>query len=135
MGRGEKGENMGEAETTDGHHEDFPEWEEKDRDELGALVGEVSLNNCTLTPFGRGGAKAPDPTVCHPCVPPPSRMTPCGELQGDLPGMNNPDASPHKLGQREKSRDQQHKHDFCFSLHIILLTSFLAQFCIHGYQD
>lgn len=57
---------MGEAETTDGHDRDFPEWEEKYRDELGALVEEVSLNNCTFTQFGRERAEAPGMLGWHP---------------------------------------------------------------------
>jgi len=59
---------MGEAGTTDGHHRDFPEWEEKYRDELGALVEDVSLNNCTFTQFGRERAEAPGMLVWHPCA-------------------------------------------------------------------
>lgn len=62
----EKGEDMGEAETTDGHRRDFPEWEEKYRGELGAPVEEVSLNNCTFPLFGRERAGAPGMPVWHP---------------------------------------------------------------------
>lgn len=66
MGRGEKGEDMEKAETTDGHRRDFPEWEEKYRDELGTLVGEIALNNCTFAHFGRERAEAPGMLV-WPC--------------------------------------------------------------------
>ena len=66
--RGEKGEDMEKAETTDGHRRDFPEWEEKYRDELGTLVEEIALNNCTFAHFGRERAEAPGRLVWHPCA-------------------------------------------------------------------
>lgn len=95
-------------------------------DKLGALIEKVSLNNCTLTHFGRTCCSPGRSFVASSC--PASWMTPCGACRRDLPSMNNPDASP------QKTDHQQHKHNFYFH-HIILFTSSFAQFCIHGYED